>query len=80
MSLIVCSLTLDLSGVGGPASNYATTGIALEVIGSHKPHHHDKVEKPLTGLHNLYGTHIMYKFAADCITRPGRAMGQTPTL
>jgi hypothetical protein len=35
--------TLDLSGLGGPTSSYATAGIALGVSGALKPHHHDKV-------------------------------------
>jgi hypothetical protein len=30
--------------MGGPASSYATAGIALRVVGVLKPPHHDKVE------------------------------------
>jgi hypothetical protein len=36
--------TLDLSGMDGPTSSYATAGIALGVSGALKPHHHNKVE------------------------------------
>jgi hypothetical protein len=36
--------------LGGPTSSYATAGIALWVIGTHKPHHHDKVEAPSVGM------------------------------
>jgi hypothetical protein len=46
MSLLVWNLTLDLSGLGDPASSYATTGIALEIIVARKPHRHDKAETP----------------------------------
>jgi hypothetical protein len=46
VSLLVWNITLDLSGLGDPASSYATTGIALEIIGECKPHLHDKVETP----------------------------------
>jgi hypothetical protein len=37
-------LPFDLFGLGDPASSYVTANIALRVIGSCKPHHHDKVE------------------------------------
>jgi hypothetical protein len=40
----VWHLPFDLFGLGDPASTYATTDIALRVIGARKPHHHDKVE------------------------------------
>jgi hypothetical protein len=43
VSLFVWLLPLDLSGLGGPTSSYATAGIALRVSGALKPHHHDKV-------------------------------------
>jgi hypothetical protein len=33
----VWNLTLDLSGMGDPASSYATAGIALEIMGSQVP-------------------------------------------
>jgi hypothetical protein len=36
--LLVWNLTLDLSGLGDPASSYATAGIALQIIGARKPH------------------------------------------
>jgi len=35
--------------MGGPTSSYATTGIALRVIGILKPPHHGKVETPWGG-------------------------------
>jgi len=35
--------TLDLSGQGDPATSYTIVSRALEIIGSHKLHHHDKV-------------------------------------
>jgi len=43
------SLSDDLSSMGGPASSYATAGIALRVVGVLKPPHHDKVETPRGG-------------------------------
>jgi hypothetical protein len=43
VSLFVWLLPLDLSGLGGPTSCYATGSIALRVSGALKPHHHDKV-------------------------------------
>jgi hypothetical protein len=49
VSLFVWLLTLDLTGMDGPTSIYATTDIALRVSGTLKPHHHDKVEIPLVG-------------------------------
>jgi hypothetical protein len=50
VSLFIWNLTLDLSDLGDPASSYTITGLALGFIGTHKPHHHDKVETPLVGL------------------------------
>jgi hypothetical protein len=47
VSLFVWLLPLDLTGMGGPTSSYATADIALRVSGALKPHHHDKVEIPL---------------------------------
>jgi hypothetical protein len=47
VSLLVLNLTLDLSGLGDPASSYASAGIALEITGARKPHRHDKAETPL---------------------------------
>jgi hypothetical protein len=49
VSFFVWNLNLDLSGLGDPASSYATAGLALGFIGTCKPHHHDKVETPLVG-------------------------------
>jgi hypothetical protein len=46
VSLFVWLLPVDLSGIDGPTSSYATAGIALRVSGALKPHHHDKVETP----------------------------------
>jgi hypothetical protein len=43
--LLVWNLTLDLSGLGDPASSYATARTALETIGARKPHRH-KAETP----------------------------------
>jgi hypothetical protein len=37
-------ITLDLPGLGDPASSYATAGIALRIIWPSKPHHYFKVE------------------------------------
>jgi hypothetical protein len=48
-SFFVWNLTLDLSGMGDPANSYITTGIALEIMGSHKPSCHDKAETSLGG-------------------------------
>jgi hypothetical protein len=44
--LFVWAITFDLSGLGDPASSYATTGLALQIIWPHKPHHYVKVETP----------------------------------
>jgi hypothetical protein len=46
----VWHLPFDLFGLGGSTSSYATTDIALWVIGAHKPHNHDKVETHGGGL------------------------------
>jgi hypothetical protein len=54
VSLFVWNFTLDLSGLGDPASRYSTAGLALGFIGTHKPQHHDKVETPLVGVFNFY--------------------------
>jgi len=37
VSLFVWALPFDLSGMGGPTSSYATSGIALRVTESHSP-------------------------------------------
>jgi len=58
VSLFVWRLPFDLSSKEGPASSYATAGIALRVIGALKPPHHDKVEAPI--LFNLY---------SECLTK-----------
>jgi hypothetical protein len=42
-----------MSGLGDPASSYATAGIALEIIGARKPHRHDKAETPPRGFHTI---------------------------
>jgi hypothetical protein len=55
--LFVWNLTVDLSGLGDPASSYATTGLALGFIGTRKPHHLDKVETSLVGILRA-GLHI----------------------
>jgi hypothetical protein len=46
VSLFVWRLTFDVSSKGGPASSYATAGIALRVPSILKPPHHDKMEPP----------------------------------
>jgi hypothetical protein len=51
VSLFPRNLTLDLSGLGGPASSYVAAGIALEITGSHKPHCYNEVETPLGGFY-----------------------------
>jgi hypothetical protein len=43
VSLCFWLLPLDLFGIGGLISSYATAGIALDVSGTLKPHHHDTV-------------------------------------
>jgi hypothetical protein len=47
VSLLVWNLTLDLSGLGEPASSYATAGISLEIIVARKLHRHDKLFFPV---------------------------------
>jgi len=37
VSLFVWALPFDLSGMGGPTSNYITAGIALQVTDTYKP-------------------------------------------
>jgi hypothetical protein len=54
VSLFGCLLPLDLSGLGGPTSSYATAGIALRVSGALKPHDHDKVGIASVGLFSMY--------------------------
>ena len=43
VSLFVWVITFDLSGLGDPASSYATASLALRIIWPHKPHHYVKV-------------------------------------
>ena len=50
VSRFVWHLSLDLSGLGDPASSYATAGIALGIIGARKPLPHVKVETPDGGI------------------------------
>jgi hypothetical protein len=57
--LLVWYLPFDLSGLGGPTSSYATAGIALWVIGTHKPHHHDQVEAPSVGIY-MHITYVIF--------------------
>jgi len=42
-ALFVWYLPFDLSAMGGLTSSYATIGIAFQVIGTHRPPHHEKV-------------------------------------
>jgi hypothetical protein len=51
--LSVWRLPFDLSSKGGPASSYATAGIALRITGVLIPPHHDKVEPPTRRDDNL---------------------------
>jgi hypothetical protein len=39
--------------VGDPAGSNATAGLALRVIGTHKPLHHDKVEITSGGINSM---------------------------
>jgi hypothetical protein len=48
LSLLIWTLSFDLSGMGDP-----TGGIALQVTGSRKSHHHDKVGTTLGGNEEL---------------------------
>jgi hypothetical protein len=69
--LLVWYLPFDLSGLGGPTSSYATAGIALWVIGTHKPHHHDQVEAPSVGSAQFRTT---FSFVIEASkNHPGRA-------
>ena len=54
-SLLTCQAWGTLS-TGHPASIYTTTGLHLDIISSHKPHHHDKAETPSGEFCNLYST------------------------
>jgi len=46
VSLFVWLLPFDLSGLGVPASSYATAGLALGVTEALKLPHHIKAEEP----------------------------------
>jgi hypothetical protein len=46
VSLLVWSFSFVLSGLGDPASSYATAGTARRITGTRKPPHHDMVETP----------------------------------
>jgi hypothetical protein len=59
VSLLVWNLTLDLSGLGDPASSYATAGVALEIVGARKPHRHDKAVTPPLGGNSIL---LQWKF------------------
>jgi hypothetical protein len=50
VSLFVWVITFDLSSMEGPASSYATAGIALRIILLRKPHHYVKLEIPSVGM------------------------------
>jgi hypothetical protein len=71
VSLFVWLLPLDLSGMGGPTSSYATAGIALRVTGALKTHYYDKVETPSVGYHyfNYYNylNDINYFVCLSCV-------------
>jgi hypothetical protein len=47
--LFVWVISFDLSGMGAPASSYATAGLALGIILPHKPPHYVKVGTPSGG-------------------------------
>jgi hypothetical protein len=53
LSLFVWLPPLNLSGLSGPTSSYATAGIALRVSGALKPHHHDKVRIASVGFRDI---------------------------
>jgi hypothetical protein len=53
VSLFFWLLPLDLSGMCGPTSSYATVGIAIGVSGALRLHHHDKVEILSVGIWNI---------------------------
>jgi hypothetical protein len=50
VSLFLWLILLDLSGLGGSTSSFATAGIALRVSGALRPHHDDKVGIASMGL------------------------------
>jgi hypothetical protein len=66
VSLFVWVITFDMSGMGDPASSYATAGIALRIIWPRKPHHYVKVYLRW-GLITL--TPVKYKLVSSVISR-----------
>jgi hypothetical protein len=60
-------LPFYLSSKGGPASSYATAGIALRVTGVLKPPYHDKVEPP-TRRTTIHVYSIMYSLLHVSVT------------
>lgn len=62
MSLLVSSLSFDLSCLRDPTSSYATTGIALWVIEALKSLHHIEVEAPLAEPKYLSSIHSYLPF------------------
>jgi hypothetical protein len=46
VSVFVCDVTFDPSGMGGPTSSYTTAGIDLRIMWPRKPHHYMKVGIP----------------------------------
>ena len=66
VSLFVWRLPFGLSSKGGPASSYATAGIALRVTDVLKPPHHDKVETPMRrSKHVEAWNKLIIKFSAS---------------
>jgi hypothetical protein len=59
VSLFVWLVPLDLSGLVGPTSRYATAGIALRVSGALTPHHHDKVGIASVGRRRMGGVELI---------------------
>jgi hypothetical protein len=54
------SYHLDLSGMGGPSSSYATASITLRLIWPRKPHHQVEVGIPLGGSRFHMSTILRY--------------------
>jgi hypothetical protein len=69
VSLLVWNLTLDLSGLGDPASSYATAGTALEIIGEFKPNRRDKAETPPGGLTKIARMNLGIHFPKSAVSR-----------
>ncbi|PNF24478.1 hypothetical protein B7P43_G06318 [Cryptotermes secundus] len=69
----------DLSSKGGPASSYATAGIALRVLGILKPPHHDEVETPTRG--DLVTLNKWRRIASfNCLSYQLSMVGSAPTM